>query len=86
MIHHSPEYRRRLKSRAWRHLCQQLIRASHDRCERCGTLTWQLEVHHKHYDCLGRERPQDLEVLCRYCHIIADNERREAIGIRPAGV
>jgi hypothetical protein len=73
---HSPEYRRRIKSKAWRHLCQQLIRAARDRCDRCGCLTWQLEVHHRDYDRLGCELPGDLEVLCRYCHKIADEERR----------
>jgi 5-methylcytosine-specific restriction endonuclease McrA len=27
-----------------------------------------LDVHHKHYDTLGHEGPDDVEVLCRTCH------------------
>lgn len=27
-----------------------------------------LEVHHLHYDSLGREQPEDLVVLCNVCH------------------
>jgi hypothetical protein len=42
--------------------------------ERC-TATYGLEVHHKHYQSLGREKNQDLEVLCRFHHLV-----REAVG------
>ena len=34
-----------------------------------------MEVHHKTYERLGKERRSDLEVLCPRCHRIADRER-----------
>ena len=73
-LYHSREYRERLKSRAWKQLRQQMI-ASANGCERCFLITDRLELHHKHYETLGREREQDLEVLCEACHKQADQQR-----------
>jgi hypothetical protein len=39
-----------------------------DRC----TETKLLEVHHKHYDSLGAEKDEDLEVLCRFHHLVRE--------------
>lgn len=38
------------------------------KCERCGAYNVSLDVHHKTYERLGFEAPEDLEVLCRDCH------------------
>ena len=38
--------------------------------ERCKT-TGGLEVHHLHYDTLGSEEDGDLEVLCRFHHLLS---------------
>jgi 5-methylcytosine-specific restriction endonuclease McrA len=49
-------------------------------CQDCGcpqSEIERLEVHHKDYDYWKRERPKDLEVLCKPCHERAD-ARREA--------
>ncbi|WP_027368955.1 HNH endonuclease [Desulfocurvibacter africanus] len=48
-------------------------------CQRCG---WdfprdKLEIHHKHYRTLGRERLEDVLALCRHCHAIEDSNRAE---------
>jgi len=37
-------------------------------CEKCGESVERLEVHHHHYDSLGREMPTDVCALCRKCH------------------
>lgn len=44
-------------------------RAGH-RCQVCNADRWfcALEVHHRTYERLGRERDDDLIVLCRHCH------------------
>jgi hypothetical protein len=44
-----------------------MLRLAHYRCERCGAKRT-LEVHHRTYERLGRERDADLEVLCGDCH------------------
>lgn len=46
-----------------------LGRADH-KCESCGQRNATLDVHHKTYERLGFELPEDLEVLCRDCHEI----------------
>lgn len=51
-----------------------MSRAGH-KCERCEA-TKNLEVHHKHYETLFKEAPEDLEVLCIPCHARADELRR----------
>lgn len=50
-----------------------LNRANH-KCQRCGA-SHSLEVHHWSYDRLYNEDPEDLEVLCKRCHLKADQER-----------
>lgn len=39
-------------------------------CEQCKEFFHSdaMQVHHQNYDRIGRERPQDLSVLCRWCH------------------
>lgn len=70
-----PGYRDHLASRAWRLRRREAIERAGGKCERCGS-TWRLTAHHKTYDRLGAELPEDLEVLCGACHI---NEHRETL-------
>ena len=42
-----------------------------ERCER----TVSLQVHHLHYESVGSEKDEDLEVLCQFHHLV-----RESIG------
>jgi predicted HNH restriction endonuclease len=47
------------------------------RCERCGVPTLRLDAHHaRGYARLGRERLQDLVMLCRLCHDAVHNGQR----------
>jgi len=45
---------------------QALDRAKH-RCQLCNS-SKRLDVHHRTYENLGHEEPEDLIVLCRKCH------------------
>lgn len=56
-----------LKTRHWKKTSAEAIARSGGCCHECGSPV-HLEVHHKTYAHLGDERPQDLEVLCSYCH------------------
>ncbi len=61
-----PIYREYITSAAWRAKRRLKLKSTRGKCERCGQRATQ--VHHKHYDTLGRERLADLESLCRPCH------------------
>lgn len=59
-------YRKYLRTEHWVEFSEQ---QKNDRpnCEECGE-TEQLHCHHKHYQTLFRERPQDVAILCNSCH------------------
>jgi len=69
-------YRKHMRSRRWREICQRELRRAGDRCEECGEREG-LEVHHLTYVNLGDERPGELRVLCEGCHWQLHRERRE---------
>ncbi len=56
-----------LRTARWRETREHAIARAGGCCEECGNAHG-LEAHHKTYAHLGDERPQDLEVLCSYCH------------------
>lgn len=60
-------YREYLKSDHWQKLRADALERYEHRCIRCGS-TERLQVHHREYRGPGRERPEDLEVVCRSCH------------------
>ncbi len=68
-----------LASGPWKKLRLEVIRAQKWRCARCdafgGATKPTLELHHLHYDTLGRETVADVVALCKVCHSNADDER-----------
>lgn len=71
-------YSRRLRQKSWHTLRKHLIKQAENKCSRCGLFRFgegELHLHHKTYERLGKEREQDLEVVCKYCHQIADEDR-----------
>lgn len=78
---HSALYEQYMQSDQWRKLREICITSADGRCERCGASEndVQIEVHHLTYERLGREDPDDLQVLCVTCHIVADAERAEEV-------
>jgi len=75
-------YREYLQTRHWHELRSHALWLAGYRCAICGRLATETElhVHHKHYDSLGEERPEDLTVLCSRCHAIF--EEAQIIGAR----
>ena len=68
------EYLDYLESPEWKSLRKLVLGRACYRCERCRK-AGPLEVHHKHYNTLYREKLCDLEALCLECHEIADRQR-----------
>jgi 5-methylcytosine-specific restriction endonuclease McrA len=76
---HTPEYCEYMHSPAWQATRERAFAVRGRACEQCGRMG-PLEIHHVHYFTLGHERPEDLRVLCRFCHAKADRARRPARG------
>ena len=70
------DYVEYLQSPVWAETRVSALEAAKWQCGRCGIRDevhrarrgFGLDVHHRTYDRLGRELPEDLEVLCRGCH------------------
>jgi hypothetical protein len=67
---HSALYEATMRSAGWRRTRARTIRRQGRRCAWCRT-RGPLEVHHLHYQTLGRERPEDVVALCKSCHLRA---------------
>jgi hypothetical protein len=61
------KYRDYLLSSEWVQLRIDLIKFRGYICERCPNIK-NLHVHHKHYDNIFNEEPEDLEIICSSCH------------------
>lgn len=75
-MRHTADYREYLRSPEWKQKRQQVIARAGNSCEQCGRASLNLEVHHLHYESLFDEDLDDLEALCKTCHIAADSDRR----------
>jgi hypothetical protein len=63
------DYESYLASDHWQQKRKQALARAHDCCQICNSPEY-LNVHHRTYERLGNERPEDLTVLCRSCHQI----------------
>ena len=68
-------YKQYIKSEEWSNKRRYALYKADYRCQKCGRRATSLEVHHKHYDTLYRERLEDVQVLCVSCHHSADSDR-----------
>jgi len=60
-------YTEYLQTTHWHFKRSDALRRSKHRCQLCNS-TKRLDVHHRTYENLGNEEPEDLIVLCRKCH------------------
>lgn len=79
-MNHTPEYRAYLRSPKWRLIRWLKLCMAGFKCQQCGA-TRKLQVHHLTYEHLYNEHLGDLQVLCKSCHPLADEERRRAKAI-----
>ena len=62
-----PWYDAYLNSDLWAQRRSWVMRRAGNQCERCGRAAYQ--VHHRTYDRVGQELPDDLVALCDQCHM-----------------
>lgn len=62
-----PTYKDYLLSKEWKALKNKKLRYAKHKCEDCGSKEF-LQVHHKTYKRIFREKFIDLIVLCDICH------------------
>lgn len=60
-------YQEYLKTDHWKVKKTKALERAHYRCENCGS-NEHLQVHHRTYERIGEEEPDDLCVLCEDCH------------------
>ena len=70
----SSEYREYLASPQWKEFRDAAIAAARWRCQECGAGALELHAHHLTYERLGRERADDVIVLCPPCHRAVHDE------------
>jgi hypothetical protein len=64
------------KSPHWIEFRKAALERSKKACERCGGSSGVvLQVHHLTYERIGRELPDDVQVLCKDCHTVAHTLR-----------
>lgn len=72
------DYQEYIKTEAWRARAEAAKQRVEHRCQICNRPSTRvtLNVHHRTYERLGNERPEDLTVLCRGCHELYEKNRR----------
>lgn len=65
--HAQMTYSEYLRSDHWREQREDALYRAENRCQICYSPD-RLQVHHRTYIRLGREKPRDLTVLCENCH------------------
>ncbi len=57
-----------ISSHTWRKKAREMREKANFKCQLCAASDKPLNVHHNNYERLGRERDDDLIVLCEPCH------------------
>lgn len=63
-----------LQSDTWKQFRKEII-TIRKQCQKCGVKSC-LNLHHKNYACLGKEKNEDVIVLCKTCHFKFHNKNK----------
>lgn len=64
-----------IRSDAWRQKANEAKERAGQRCQVCNG-TERLQAHHRNYDRLGYELPEDITILCDECHELFSKQGR----------
>lgn len=67
-----------IQTTEWKAKAEEAKARANNRCQICNKsrAEVQLDAHHRTYERLGSELPEDITVLCRNCHQLYEDERR----------
>lgn len=65
-----------LQSDHWKRTREAALQRADHRCQVCNSSWETLDVHHRTYERVGHELPEDLLVLCRTCHDLFERNGR----------
>ena len=73
-----PDYHTYIQSAEWKATAAAAKEAAGWRCQICNrpSTAVTLDAHHRTYERLGHERPEDITVLCRDCHELYESNRK----------
>lgn len=73
-------YYRYIQSQGWREKAEEAKARAGNRCQVCNRsrAEVQLDAHHRTYERLGNELPEDITVLCRECHQLYEDSKKVA--------
>lgn len=66
-------YKKYILSQDWKKKRQQVFDLRGKECEQCGSEHY-IQVHHLNYENLGKEKMEDLQILCYQCHMSKHDE------------
>lgn len=71
-------YNEYIRSQEWREKAEAAKAQAGNRCQVCNRsrAEVQLEAHHRTYERLGNELPEDITVLCRDCHQLYEDSKK----------
>jgi hypothetical protein len=74
------EYHAYLRTNKWKMKADAARERAGHRCQVCNRPSGkvQLDVHHRTYERIFNEAPEDLTVLCHDCHIIFEKHKRKS--------
>lgn len=72
------DYYEYIKSQEWKEKAEEAKARAGNRCQVCNRsrAEVQLDAHHRTYERLGNERPEDITVLCRECHQLYEDQKK----------
>lgn len=74
------DYHAYIESPAWRMVAEAAKERAGHKCQTCNAPrnTTTLDAHHRTYERLGNEAPEDITVLCRDCHSLFSKNKKLA--------
>ena len=80
------DYKEYIRSQEWRAKATAAKDRADWRCQVCNKHKDQvtLDAHHRTYERLGDERPEDITVLCRDCHSLYEKAKKNGAKITPS--